>query len=60
MSRESTAPRRSGQDTVSSEPLYEELKRLYREVSNLKRERDILKKHQRGAEPRLRDAVSDI
>jgi transposase len=35
---------RSGQETVNSEHLYEELKRLRREVSILKEERDILVK----------------
>lgn len=35
---------RVGQESVDSEPLYEELKRLRREVSILKEERDILKK----------------
>lgn len=34
----------SGRETIPSEPLYEELKRLRREVSILKEERDILVK----------------
>lgn len=34
----------ANQEAVSSEHLYEELKRLRREVSTLKEERDILKK----------------
>ncbi|HYE34989.1 transposase [Methylocaldum sp.] len=38
-----------GRETVPSEQLYEELKRLRREVSILKEERDILKNNPRGA-----------
>lgn len=41
--REYHGKAQSGQKTVSSEPLYEELKRLRREVSILKEERGILK-----------------
>jgi len=42
--RQSHGKPQAGQETLKSEHLYEELKRLRREVSILKEERDILKK----------------
>jgi transposase len=42
--RQYHAKSQPGQETVDSEHLYEELKRLRREVSSLKEERDILVK----------------